>query len=64
MDELFDVADSEFAVGCHEVDEAVFVVPVSVILFLCGVECEGDSFAFCEILKLVFSECAKHFFFE
>lgn len=64
MDELFDVADCESAVRGHEVDESVFFVPVLVILFLCGVEVEGDAFAVGEALELVLSQCTEHFFFQ
>ena len=64
LDELFDFADGEFAVGCHEVDESVLLVPVFVVLFLGGVEFEGDAFAVGEALELVFGEFAEHFFFQ
>lgn len=64
LHELFDVADGEFAVGCHEVDEAVFVVPVFVVVFLGRVKGEGEAFAVGEALELVFSQFAEHFFFQ
>jgi len=55
-DETFDVVDREFFVVCHEVDEAVSASPVLIVVFLCGVECEGDAFAVGEVLELVFGE--------